>query len=265
MVLSQENYYSTEANMEYMSVSLYKDFAGTYGRAACEAAALARLKGEWVEEPTASMLIGSYVDAYFEGTLPEFRENHPEVFKRDGTLKAEFLKAEQIYKRAEKDPLFMKYMSGEKQVIMTGEIEGTPWKIKMDSYIPGIAIVDLKVMQSLTDLKWVRDLGYLNFVQYWGYDIQGAVYREIVYQNTGDKLPFYIAGISREKEPDIEIINVTDYYLNEALDLVKRNIPRILEAKTGQREATRCGCCDYCRHTKVLKHPIGLADLESKI
>lgn len=84
----------------------------------------------------------------------------------------------------------MKYMSGEKQVIMTADLYGTPWKIKMDSYIPGVAIVDLKVMASLTKLEWVRDIGYLDFVRYWGYDIQGAIYQEVVYQNTGKRLPF---------------------------------------------------------------------------
>ena len=61
---------------------------------------------------------------------------------------------------------------------MTGELFGAKWKIKMDSYIPGVAIVDLKVMASITDLKWVKDIGYLDFVRYWGYDIQGAVYQE---------------------------------------------------------------------------------------
>ena len=106
----------------------------------------------------------------------------------------------------------MKFMSGEKQVIMTGELFGTKWKIKMDSYIPGIAIVDLKVMASITKLEWVRDIGYLDFVRYWGYDIQGAIYQEIVRQNTGKKLPFYIAGATKESEPDIRIIHITDNY-----------------------------------------------------
>ena len=32
MQLTEENYYSKEANLEYMSESLFKDFAGTYGR-----------------------------------------------------------------------------------------------------------------------------------------------------------------------------------------------------------------------------------------
>ena len=89
---------------------------------------------------------------------------------------------------------------------MTGELFGTRWKIKMDSYLPGSAIVDLKIMASITDLKWVRDLGYLDFVRYWGYDIQGAVYQKIVEQNTGKKIPFFIAAATKEKEPDIRVI-----------------------------------------------------------
>ena len=36
MQLTSENYYSQEANKEYMSVSGYKDFAGTYGKMPCE-------------------------------------------------------------------------------------------------------------------------------------------------------------------------------------------------------------------------------------
>ena len=263
--LNQGNYFSAQANREYMSASQFKSFNGTFGRGGCEAAALARMYGDWKDEPSTALMVGSYVDHYFEGTLAEFKAENPQMFKRDGTLKAEFVKAEQIIQRAERDPLFMRYMSGDKQVIMTGEIGGVPWKIKMDSYIPGVAIVDLKVMQSLTKLEWVRDVGYMDFVRYWSYDIQGAVYQYIVEQNTGEHLPFYIAGLSKEKEPNIEIIYVADVYLQEALDIVERNLPDVLAVKNGEREPRRCECCDYCRHTKVLQRPIGLADLASNI
>ena len=263
--LNEDNYYSDLANYEYMSVSQFKDFNGTYGRRACEAAALAKLKGEWKEEPNNAMLVGSYVDRYFEGTLDSFKQEHQEIFKRDGTLKAEYDKANLMIQRAERDELFMKYMSGEKQVIMTAEVFGTPWKIKMDSYLPGIAIVDLKVMASLTKLEWVRDIGYLDFVRYWGYDIQGAMYQEVVYQNTGKRLPFYIAGISKEDATNIEIIHVQDNYLREARNIVEHNMPNVLRVKRGQQETMRCECCRYCRETKVLKRPIGIADLTAEI
>ena len=39
MILTPENYYSPEANFEYMSVSQFKDFSGTYGQVGCEARA----------------------------------------------------------------------------------------------------------------------------------------------------------------------------------------------------------------------------------
>lgn len=259
--LTDENYYSDQANFEYMSVSQYKDFAGTFGKRACEAAALAKCKGEWREESSTAMMVGSYVDAYFEGTLDRFKALNPSMFRQDGGLKSPFIQAERCIARAERDELFMKYMSGEKQVIMTGNLFGTPWKIKIDSYIPGTAIVDLKVMESLTKLKFVRDLGYLEFVRYWGYDIQGAIYREIVYQNTGSVLPFYIAGISKEAEPDLRLIRVKDIYLREALSVVESNMPHILKVKYGEVEPERCDYCPYCNRTRVLTSPIDLEDL----
>lgn len=265
MQLTEENYYSDIANYEYMSVSQFKDFNGTYGRVACEEAALAKLKGEYVQASSTALMVGSYVDRYFEGTLDAFKSEHPEMFKKDGNLKAEHVKADALIQRAERDELFMKYMSGEKQVIMTAELYGTPWKIKMDSYIPGVAIVDLKVMASLTKLEWVRDIGYLDFVRYWGYDLQGAIYQEVVYQNTGKRLPFYIAGISKESTPNIEIIHVQDNYLREAREVVKANINHVLAVKRGEIEPLRCHCCDYCRETKVLKRPIGIADLVAEV
>ena len=140
MVLTAENYYSQEANEEYMSVSQFKDFCGTYGKMPCEFTAMEKLKGRWEEPKSKALMVGSYVDSYFEGTLDKFKTENPDLFKRDGTLKAEFVKADEIIQRIERDDYFMKFMSGEKQVIMTGELFGTKWKIKMDSYIPGIAL-----------------------------------------------------------------------------------------------------------------------------
>lgn len=265
MELTEENYYSDIANYEYMSVSQFKDFNGTYGKVACEEAALARLKGIYKEPKSKALLVGSYVDRYFEGTLEEYKKEEPELYRKDGELKSEFIQADALIKRAERDELFMKYMSGEKQVIMTADLYGTPWKIKMDSYIPGLAIVDLKVVESLTKLKWVRDMGYLDFIRYWGYDIQGAMYQEVVYQNTGKRLPFYIAGISKEKTPNIELIHVQDNYLREARSVVQANINHVLAVKRGEIQPLRCNYCDYCRETKVLKKPIGIADLVAEI
>ena len=84
MKINKRNYYSQKANIEYLSVSQYKDFCGTIGKCGCEARALAKLNGEWIEEPTTAMLVGSYVDSYFEGTLDLFKNSNPDLFKQNG-------------------------------------------------------------------------------------------------------------------------------------------------------------------------------------
>jgi len=265
MILTAENYYSREANEKYLSVSQYKSFCGSLGKVPCEAEAMALLNGEWEEETSTSMMVGSYVDAHFEGALNMFTAQHSEVFKKDGTLKADYRKAEDIINRIERDEYFMKFMSGQKQVIMTGIIGGAEWKIKIDSYLPGICITDLKVMKSIRDTFWVRDVGYMDFVQYWGYDLQGAVYQEIVRQNTGMVLPFFIAAVSKENEPDIEIIQIDNAHLTEKLVEIETNVPKILALKSGEYEPLRCERCDYCKHTKVLKAPIHYSELMTEV
>ena len=69
--LTAENYYSQVANMAYMSVSQFKAFEQ------CEAAAMAELYGEYKAPTSTALLVGSYVDAWFEGTLDKFILAHP--------------------------------------------------------------------------------------------------------------------------------------------------------------------------------------------
>lgn len=265
MILTAENYFNPEASREYLSVSQYKDFMGTIGKPACEEQALAKLAGEWQMEKTTALMAGSYVDAHFEGSLALFKAQNSDIFTKQGALKAEYRKAEEIINRIERDELFMKFMSGEKQVIMTADMFGSPWKIKIDSYIPGKAIVDLKVMRELHQAEYTKDYGYMNFIEYWGYDIQGAVYQEVVYQNTGERLPFFIAAASKEPETDIELIWIPDDHLREKIIEVENNTPKIVELKNGAVEPIRCGMCNYCKHTKVLTQPIHYSELLGEV
>lgn len=261
MILTNENYFDSESSKEYLSVSQYKNFIGTLGKVACEAEAMAMFHGEWDIKKSTALLVGSYVDAHFEGTLDVFKAQNPELFMKNGGLKADYRKAEEIINRIEQDEKFMQYMSGEKQVIMTANMFGANWKIKIDSYIENKCIVDLKVMKSMREVKYVKDFGYMDFIQYWGYDIQGAVYQEVVYQNTGKRLPFYIAAASKEPETDIELIYIDDQHLKEKLYEVERNTQKIVDLKNGIYEPIKCGLCDYCKRTKVLEKPIHFSEL----
>ena len=262
--LTNENYSSPEADEAYMSVSQLKDFKGTWGIKGCEFMAMERLKGNYPEKKGLPLLVGGYVDAWFEGTLDRYKAEHPEIIKKDGSLKADFVQADAIIERVQRDPMFMYYMSGEKQVIMTGTIAGVEWKIKIDSLLPD-TIVDLKVMSQIDRNKWVEDIGeYLDFVRYWGYDIQGAVYQEIVRQNTGNKLPFVIAAVTKEDEPNIELIEVDQVYLDDALARVKRETPLVADIKSGLSDPEKCGVCGCCRRNKILLEPIKLSMLANQ-
>lgn len=267
MLLNNENYYSLEANREFLSVSQYKDFMGTYGSAGCEECALAKIDGTWKEniEDSDALMVGSYVDAHFEGTLDLFKAKHPCMFKKNGELMAKYIKANYMIQRCERDELFMQFMSGEKQVIMTAEMFGAKWKIKIDSYHPGRCIVDLKTCQSITKTFSHPDIGHLNFLAEWGYYIQGAVYQKVVEINTGKKLPFFIAAVSKEKEPDIQVIAVEQQLLDEALTEVEHNVPNILALKKRSLKPIRCGQCDYCKYTKVLDKPIWSSELLGEV
>ncbi len=259
--LTAENYFSNDMNLKYCGSSQFKDFIGIRGVVGCEAKATATLAGAWQEEPSTAMLVGSYVDAYFEGTLDKFKEDNPKIFKKNGELKSDYIQAEKIIERAEKDDLFMQFMSGDKQVIMTGNFFGTDWKIKIDSYHKDTAIVDLKVMKSITDTFYLPDQGRVNFIENWGYDYQAAIYQKVVEINTGKKLPFYIAALSKEKETDLEIIQIEQTKIDEALNFIEMYIGRVNELKQGKTKADRCEKCDYCRATKVLTKPILSSEL----
>lgn len=259
--LTQENYYSPEADRQYMSVHQYLDFVGHMGITGCEAHAMAKLNGEWQDETTTAMLVGSYVDSYFEGTLEQFIDEHPECFTRKGELKAEYKRAENMISRCEADPYFMQYLGGEKQVIMTGQLFGAEWKIKMDSYIPGKAIVDLKTSADIHKQWKVLDYGWVSFVEFWGYTIQLAVYQKIVEINTGKKLPCYIAVVTKENSPEIKIIYIDQMSLDHALNEVETNMQAVLAVKNGEAEPIRCGRCDYCKATEVLNSPVRMDDL----
>lgn len=249
--VTRDNYFSPEVEMQYMGSSQYKGFVE------CEAMQLAKLKGEYIEEKSVSLLVGSYVDAYFEGTLDKFMNDNPEIFTKSLALKSEYKQAEYIIARLERDQMYMRYMSGEKQVIMTGEIDGVWFKIRMDSYHPGKAIVDQKIMKDFAGV-W-KDGLRLPFVEAWGYDKQASIYVTV----EGNNLPFFIAGGTKEKpEPDLAIISIPPDRISYCLGEIKKNVHRYAGIKKGLIKPTRCEKCAYCRSTKVLTEIIDYTKME---
>lgn len=262
--LTSSNYYSSEMNWRYMSVSQYKNFAR------CESAALAELKGEWNRKDSTALLVGSYVDAHFSNEKEQFIAEHPEIYTKSGTLRAEFQNANKAIARLEADDLARMLLNGKNQVIKTVKINGVWFKTKFDSLLSakqveaickkfpevrqlvpfgGSMIVDLKYMKDFKPIWDDEEKELKNFIQYWGYDIQGAIYQYADKRNA----PFVIVGVTKEEDPDITARYVPDDELAFCLAEVKENAPRYDAIKKGKIEPIGCGVCPYCKSTKRLQ------------
>lgn len=247
MNLTKDNYFQDN---HYMSTSKWKRFHQ------CEELGLIPFG-----EPSEDMLIGSYVDSWVEGTLDKFIEEHPEIISSRGAtkgqLKAGFKKAEEIIDYMKNTPTIMQFLQDEKQVVMTGEIEGVPTKIMMDNYSKGIAIVDLKIMREVTN----RQGRYIDFISQWGYQYQGAIYQEIVYQNTGERLPFYIVALTKETQINSVIVQIPQEILDTSLETIKSTINHYYDVWKGEEQANGCGICNTCISKRIDVPIISMYDL----
>ena len=241
MKLTPDNYYSTEANMAYWSASAVKAFLS------CPAAGLAEMTGNWTRPDSNALLIGSYVDAALEGTLGRFIQIHPELFKRDGQLKAQYAKADEMVRRAMNDPVFCEFLRGEKQRIFTGTLFGYPFKAKFDVYLPGERIVDVKTVKDLSPVYRAGE-GRLDFATAWNWPLQMAIYQAL----EGNRLPCYLAVITKESPPDIEIVQIEQERMDAELEFLERKMPELDAIKAGIMEPERCEHCAVCRATKKL-------------
>lgn len=261
---SSEDYYGQEANYAYMSASQLKSFLGTPGMRACEERAVAELSGQYERPASDALTIGGYVDVMLTGTereQHEFRDAHPEMISSrgptKGQLKAQYKSVNDMVARAFEDKanggIFMRALEGEHQKVLTGEICGHAFKGRLDVLGDGF-ITDLKTVENVNK-RYFRE-GYWDFISWWGYDLQGAIYQELAYQNTGWRLPFYIAALSKQTPCDIDLIQVPQYRLDEAMERVtKQALDRIAMLKTGEVAPNRCDTCDWCRMTKVIRKP----------
>lgn len=258
-VLTDENYYSIEANKAYCSASQFKDIIGCPLVPGCEARALAAINGEYERETTKALLQGSLLDALWENDDPEYiLERFPDCVSTRGAtkgqLKSEYADVMKMYQRTLREEKFCQYMSGDKQTIMVGNIEGLPFKIKIDSYIEGKAIVDLKTTRTLDRnyRYYIPDSGErLTFYMAYDYPVQLAIYREVVRQNTGDNLRCFLAAVDKNPHPVCDVIELLPKMLDNALERVKQNCEKIIMLKSGEIEPIRCehSDCDYCRDT----------------
>lgn len=271
MRLTKGNYYGPKANWEFMSKSQYSSWAR------CEAATLAELRGEFARPESVALAVGSLVDAALDSPkeLEKFLAEHPEICKKDGTLKADFVQGLQLAERVKSDRLMSLLLNGKKQKILHGSIAGVPFRGKADvvlsarqcelimnefpeteTVLGGIftegCLVDFKTSKDFEPIWSDREGHKISWIQHWGYVYQGAIYRELFRQMYGKVLPFVIVAVSKEKEPDVGAFWIPPEELDAGLRIVEENAPMFEDVKRGRREPIRCEGCEYCRQTRKL-------------
>ena len=254
MELNNSNYFSREADLEYFSASQVKSFRK------CEAATMATLRGDYVRPMSTALTVGQYVDEALTGDLEAWLPEHPEILKRDGTLKADYEGARLMVERAKRDPLFMDFMDGEHQTILTAKLFGVPFKAKFD-VLGADRIVDLKTVKDLKS-QYMPGQGRVDFATAWDWPLQLAIYQRIYEINEGVKLPCYLAVITKETPADIRIIQVEQERMDAELALMEQQLPRFEAVKDGAIEPERCDRCEYCRESRVLMGPELLGDFD---
>ena len=180
----------------------------------------------------------------------------------DGHLRAEFKVADSMIKTLNDDNMFNYfYKPGKKEVIVTGKIDGYWWKGKIDSLVLGQNyFCDLKTVDDIHKGHWNSDeRRHVPFIQDREYNMQMAIYRELIKQTFDVDCQPYIFAVSKQTPPDKMAIDFnspdgTDQYqMQDQLDKIKKLQPHFWKVMTGEEAPVACGKCDYCRQMKQLK------------
>ena len=255
MELNSENYFSKEADRAYFSASQIKAFKR------CEASAMAELTGEYERPMSQALLQGQFVDEALTGNYGEWAMNHPEISKRDGNLKAEFMQCQEMVSRARRDPLFMDFMDGDHQTILKAPILGGYWfKAKLD-VLGADRIVDLKTVRDFSPV-YLPGQGRVDFATAWDWPLQMAIYQRIYEEAEGVRLPCYLAVITKENPPDIRIVQIEQERMDAEIAWLEQVLPRYEAIKSGAIDPERCEACAWCRQSRVLMGPELLGDME---
>ena len=252
MELTQQNYFSAEANKEYMSVSQFKNFEN------CQAKALHDIEFP-INESKPAFVEGHLFEALVTGVGEDFYQKHPEIISSKGCSmgkpKAAFQKVINAANFFKSQKFFMNIINRcDKQVILIGEIEGVKVKCALDLFDRKTnSIYDIKCMKDYKPSWDSENKTHIPWYNEYGYALQLAIYSEIVRQNFGEPKEVGLISATKEEVPDIQAISFSNEYLNFYLNYFKSKVKLYNEIKEGKKEPIRCENCDYCKATKEIK------------
>lgn len=262
--LTKENYYDLNTLYDYMDKSTFLDFDK------CELAALAKITGSW--KPTSNpeaLLVGNYVHSALESDEAHeafIKENESSILSRSGTSKGKpkkaYKQADQMIQALKNDEWFKDhYAPGKKEVIVTGELFGHQWKGKIDSLdLDNGVFYDLKTTADFTK-RWNEESRQREpFIFNGHYELQMAVYQQLIKQTFGKMCEPVIVGITKQTPPDMQAFDFESdgakAAMANALEVVKNKQDHFWNVLMGEEPPKACGHCDYCRTKAHLTDPV---------
>ena len=230
-----KSYYAIEGRLSNSTFKYYKE---------CSARAYAAQTGDFVRPFSTALIEGSYVDEMlFE---EQVMVDTSSLYKKDGDLKKanEYLRT--IVQDVKNDPVFWDYLIGNYQMQKNFEINGLPWKGKLDVMPDNYpdTIVDFKTAANISEwLQSKRFEARVPFIYARGYDVQGAIYCE-----AWKKKRFILAIATKQSPSGRHIVEIPKEMLDNALEYVKANQELVFQQMQGNKlEYCKSPDCTYCR------------------
>lgn len=233
---------------DYVSFSTWNNYQR------CEAAALARDKGELQFEASEAMIVSKYIEAKLIGSEEEVEklfEEHPEIINsRTKEPKVAYLRAEKAVEEAKEDSTFMAHLKGDKQIKLEGVIDGVKIMGYADNINDNRFISDLKAMANLNRAWNDENRRKVSFVEDRNYAIQGYLYTEMYRQQTGLEVPYYLAVMTKQDPSKRVIVTFDDEAMAVAEEKFKHGLRAIKAIRGGKLDPEFCGQCDYCNENQ---------------
>ncbi|WP_270310295.1 PD-(D/E)XK nuclease-like domain-containing protein [Weissella cibaria] len=167
-----------------------------------------------------------------------------ETYTKATGMFAEFERAQLMIDRIEQDKSLMAIINAatEHEVILTGEIDGVPWKGKADALNLEMGyLIDYKTVRTLVadGSEWNDEAGRKqNFIKNRRYDVQMAAYKELLKQKYNRDFDIYIIAVSKENGPLADLYQLTNETLAEGMQTILNYQHRFMDIIHGKLEPT---------------------------
>lgn len=238
----------------------------------CEAEALAYKQGKWDRSKTFSdtakkaMHNGTLVHTFFQSDedFERLLTEQQDIYLTKGQFRKVYYEGLDMIDKLNSSKLFHSLYQGSKEPEIKGNIAGMNYHGFIDCLNDEQKLFcDIKTIRgSLAQKTWnektrQKEHWIINRKYHW----QMAIYQELLRQNGKPDYTPIICAVSKEQYNDIEVIEIPQDILDEALEEVKEHTRRFVDVFLWEESPVHCGNCNYCKSIKTAERIKSLKEL----